>query len=131
MGNPIFIAVLVFGFCLGGCDSRAPADTSRPATANAPAPERSVEGVDGLNETVMSKWSNSCALCHVTGNGGAPRVGHAEEWQARLAQGKSALMAHTIEGLNNMPPLGYCMSCEREDFSAMIDFMIGGRTGER
>jgi cytochrome c5 len=29
-----------------------------------------------------------------------------------------------------MPPLGYCMSCEREDFIAMIDFMAGESTGD-
>jgi len=34
-------------------------------------------------------------------------------------------MAHTIEGFNNMPPLGYCMSCEQEDFEMLIDFMTG------
>ncbi len=41
-------------------------------------------------------------------------------------QGADVLLAHTVEGLNDMPPLGYCMSCEREDFIAMIDFMAGG-----
>ena len=50
----------------------------------------------------------------------------AEEWQPRLAQGKDVLISHTIEGFNDMPSLGYCMSCEREDFEAMIDFMSGG-----
>jgi cytochrome c5 len=24
-----------------------------------------------------------------------------------------------------MPPLGYCMSCEHEDFAALIQFMAG------
>ena len=74
----------------------------------------------------MDKWSRSCALCHVNGEAGAPRVGHPEEWQPRLAQGKDVLISHTIEGFNDMPSLGYCMSCEREDFEAMIDFMSGG-----
>jgi cytochrome c5 len=53
----------------------------------------------------MQMWSRSCALCHVDGNAGAP---------------------HTVEGLNSMPPLGYCMACERDDFLAMIDFMTAG-----
>ena len=25
-----------------------------------------------------------------------------------------------------MPPLGYCMACERDDFVALIDFMTDG-----
>jgi cytochrome c5 len=74
----------------------------------------------------MAKWGRSCALCHVDGNGGAPRVGNADEWSPRLAQGPDALLQHTIEGLNNMPPLGYCMACEEDDFRAMIEFMTAG-----
>jgi cytochrome c5 len=73
----------------------------------------------------MRKWSRSCALCHVDGNAGAPRVGRADEWQPRLAQGADVLLDHTINGFNKMPPLGYCMSCEAADFRALIDFMAG------
>jgi cytochrome c5 len=74
---------------------------------------------------VMRKWSRSCALCHVDGNGGAPRIGHPEEWRPRLAQGRDVLLEHTLDGIGNMPPLGYCMSCEASDFRALIDFMAG------
>lgn len=76
-------------------------------------------------EDIGAKWARTCALCHATGVGGAPRVGIVEEWQHRLEQGKAALLAHTIEGFNDMPPLGYCMSCDLDDFSALIDFMTG------
>ena len=34
-----------------------------------------------------------------------------------------------LEGLNSMPPLGYCMACEISDYRAMIGFMAG--TNER
>ena len=78
-----------------------------------------------LSENQWRLWRQSCALCHVDGNGGAPRLGHFEEWQPRLLKGNSVLLAHTIEGFNYMPPLGYCMACEQEDFSALIGFMIG------
>ena len=53
-------------------------------------------------------------------------MGVVEEWQPRLEQGKEVLLTHTIEGFNNMPPLGYCMACERDDLMAMIDLMTGG-----
>lgn len=78
------------------------------------------------DERVMRMWSQSCALCHVDGKGGAPHVGNVDEWLPRLAQGEEVLLTHTLEGLNNMPPLGYCMACEREDFLAMINFMTAG-----
>lgn len=75
------------------------------------------------SQAISRQWANSCALCHATGVGGAPRINNASDWQPRLAQGKSVLLQHTIEGFNDMPPLGYCMSCEREDLSRLIDFM--------
>ena len=77
----------------------------------------------------MELWARSCALCHIDGNAGAPRVGDSDAWQPRLAQGRETLLRHTVEGLNSMPPLGYCMACEREDFLSMIDFMTDGLEG--
>lgn len=77
----------------------------------------------GLTARQTEMWGRSCALCHVDGNAGAPRIGVADEWQPRLAQGDDLLLEHTISGFNQMPPLGYCMACERDDFAAMIHFM--------
>ena len=79
-----------------------------------------------MTDRQMQQWATSCALCHASGVAGAPVVGNAEQWQPRLAQGRDVLLTHTLEGLNSMPPLGYCMSCETEDFVAMINFMVGG-----
>lgn len=76
-----------------------------------------------MNTETSARWAASCALCHVRGEGGAPVVGDAAAWQPRLAQGFDVLLAHTVAGYNSMPPLGYCMACERSDFEAMIRFM--------
>lgn len=76
-------------------------------------------------ESVQKLWARTCALCHAGGEGGAPRIGVAQEWAPRLSKGKKLLLSHTIEGFNDMPPLGYCMSCSKEEFSALIDFMAG------
>jgi cytochrome c5 len=85
---------------------------------------RTTAAPTGQSETrIATLWSASCALCHVDGKGGAPRVGHADEWQPRLAKGPEVLLQHTLEGFNDMPPLGYCMACERADFEALIRFM--------
>lgn len=92
-------------------------EASEPA-APAPALE--------ISEAAMAQFSRSCVLCHVDGNAGAPRIGNAQEWLSRLEQGPDVLLAHTIDGFNAMPPLGYCMSCEREDFEAMISLMTEG-----
>lgn len=98
-----------------GSDPREAAELAQGAAASVVARQPDAR--------TMQMWSRSCALCHVDGNAGAPRMGHTEEWLPRLAQGREILLKHTVEGLNSMPPLGYCMACEREDFLAMIDFM--------
>ncbi len=93
---------------LGGCTSGSkPGDPDNPT----------------LTARQTQQWSQSCALCHISGVGGAPVVGNAEQWLPRLEQGQAQLLTHTLEGYANMPPLGYCMSCEVEDFRAMIAWM--------
>lgn len=118
--------------CIAGCnepvadDSKANATAASPASSNAP-PTALPKALDARSAQL---WSNSCALCHVDGTAGAPRVGDREAWQPRLAQGMAVLLKHTVEGLNDMPPLGYCMACENKHFTAMIEFMSGGSTNE-
>lgn len=115
------------GICLTACDAPVPSETETDVATSERSSELPAveEPAKQIGEGVMQMWSRSCALCHVSGIAGAPRIGNAEEWQPRLAQGKEVLLTHTIEGFNAMPPLGYCMACEREDFIAMIDFMLG------
>lgn len=79
----------------------------------------------GVDDAVMEKWSRSCALCHITGEAGAPLVGDTTEWQRRLQQGEEAIINNVLNGVNSMPPLGYCMACEISDFRAMIAYMAG------
>lgn len=78
-----------------------------------------------VDDELMGKWSRSCALCHVTGEAGAPVVGDTAEWQRRLQQGEEAIINNVLDGFNSMPPLGYCMACEISDFRAMIAYMAG------
>ena len=82
-------------------------------------------GAVTVDEEVMAKWSRSCALCHITGEAGAPVVGDTAEWQRRLEQGEEAIINNVVEGFNSMPPLGYCMACEVSDFRAMVAYMAG------
>jgi cytochrome c5 len=116
-----FITITCLVATLLACGT-GPDDEAAPSD-RAPATTTTAE----LTPEVMRRWTQSCALCHVNGEGGAPRVGHDEEWQPRLAQGQDLLLRHTIEGFNNMPPLGYCMACERADYTAMIAFMTKTR----
>lgn len=113
--------VFPFVFFLAACGGSQEDGVSEEAAVEKAASS----AVGAAADTYLEKWARSCALCHVTGVGGAPRMGVGEDWQPRVAQGKETLLEHTIEGFNNMPPLGYCMSCEREDFVRMIEYMAG------
>jgi cytochrome c5 len=77
----------------------------------------------------LDQFARSCALCHADGTAGAPRVGHPEEWRERIERGEAVLLARTLEGWNQMPPLGYCMDCTTDDFRALIAFMTEGVDG--
>lgn len=113
-------ALLLFcAVSLGSC-SKPP-----QITAQETAEYNSVFAGAKWTSAVQVKWGRSCALCHVAGQAGAPRVGHVSDWAPRLKQGKAVLLKHTLEGYNKMPPLGYCMDCEMSDFAAMIDMMTG------
>ena len=87
-------------------------------------PESQAPPVTAADQQRMATWSRSCGLCHIRGEGGAPVLGDLAAWAPRIAQGEDVLLQHTIEGLDNMPPLGYCMSCETQDLRWMIRFMV-------
>ena len=80
---------------------------------------------NSASSEAIAKWARSCALCHITGEADAPIIGDTEEWQQRLQKGEAALLNNVVNGINSMPPLGYCMSCEAADFRVMIDYMAG------
>lgn len=109
------LSIPLFALLLASCSSGG--FTQQPG----PPPFRSAS----IDQDVMGKWSRSCALCHISGEAGAPVVGDTAEWQRRLQQGEDAILANVVEGFNSMPPLGYCMACELSDFRAMIVYMAG------
>lgn len=51
-------------------------------------------------------YKATCAACHDSGAAGAPKLGDAAAWKARIAQGYDTLAKHAIEGLRAMPPKG-------------------------
>ena len=83
------------------------------------------QGENEISEEVLGKWNRSCALCHINGEAGAPIIGDTNSWSERILKGEDALVRSVLEGLNSMPPLGYCMACELEDFKSMVNFMVG------
>jgi cytochrome c5 len=47
-----------------------------------------------------------CSACHATGAAGAPKVGDASAWSARISQGFATLAEHALKGIRAMPAKG-------------------------
>ncbi len=51
-------------------------------------------------------YKATCAACHGSGAAGAPKLGDAGAWSARIAQGYDKLVANAISGVRAMPAKG-------------------------
>lgn len=90
-----------------------------------------VAGCSSEAETAAAKhpgeqiYLNTCFSCHASGMAGAPAVGDAEAWSARVAKGRDALLQSTLEGMPpGMPAKGLCADCTDEELGQAIDYMI-------
>ena len=117
------VAAIVFAssaLLLGCGKSESQGSTTKTASSSQPFADATI------TDAGKQRWARTCAMCHVRGEGGAPKIGDSAAWAPRLAQGEAVLLEHTVNGFGNMPPLGYCMDCEREDLRAFIHFMATG-----
>ena len=119
--------VLLLALACVACSEapRSSAEAPPPAPIADDAAARLDAALAAISPAVtMEQWGRSCAFCHASGNAGAPRLNDVDAWRDRVAAGEAQLLQHTLEGLNAMPPLGYCMDCTEADFRALIRFMI-------
>jgi c(7)-type cytochrome triheme protein len=72
-----------------------------------------------------SVYEGACAMCHGAGVAGAPRLGSAQDWSARLGRGAPALYRSAIEGTaKGMPPKGGRAELSDADVKAAVDHML-------
>jgi c(7)-type cytochrome triheme protein len=77
-------------------------------------------------------YEKSCALCHGAGIAGAPRVGAAADWSARLARGNAALYASALGGTpRGMPARGGNLALKDAEVRAAVDYMLSRLPRER
>jgi cytochrome c5 len=71
-------------------------------------------------------YNTACMACHSTGAAGAPKVGDAAAWAARIAKGTDALYASGVNGVpgTGMMAKGGCVACSDEEIHAAVDFMV-------
>lgn len=71
-----------------------------------------------------------CASCHAEGKDKAPRIGDAQAWAARAAQGLTALTEHALKGIRGMPPHGGNPGVSDIEIERSITYIVnqsGGR----
>jgi cytochrome c5 len=73
-------------------------------------------------------YAGACFVCHDTGSAGAPKIGDAAAWSARIVQGTDTLYAHAVKGFMGeaglMPPKGGRMDYSDDDVKAAVDYML-------
>ena len=72
-------------------------------------------------------YNSACIACHGSGVGGAPIVGDAAQWSARVAQGMETLAKHAIEGYTGsagyMPPKGGRLDLSDDEVISAVEYM--------
>jgi len=61
---------------------------------------------DTSSMTPEQLYQGACLACHSTGAAGAPKIGDAANWGARLAKGVDGLTSSAIGGIGAMPARG-------------------------
>lgn len=69
-------------------------------------------------------YQMSCNACHGSGAAGAPMLGDAGAWEARMEKGMDALMSNVINGVGAMPARGICMTCSDGDLQDIVNYML-------
>lgn len=87
-----------------------------PAAAPAPAASAAVNG--------QALYNQACAVCHVAGVAGAPKLGDKAGWAPRLGLGLEGLTASVIKGKGAMPPKGGAGNASEAEIRAAVQYML-------
>lgn len=96
-----------------------PADATIASVAPEVSPQAPAAEISG-----EKAYSGICQSCHMSGVAGAPVVGDAGDWQARIALGMEALYQSAIKGKGLMPPKGGNPALSDGEIKAAVDFMV-------
>jgi len=72
-------------------------------------------------------YNSACIACHGAGVGGAPIVGDAAAWSARISQGMETLTTRAVAGYSGsagyMPAKGGRMDLSDDEVAAAVEYM--------
>jgi cytochrome c5 len=73
-------------------------------------------------------YNTACVACHGAGVAGAPKLGDAGAWSARIGQGVETLVEHAIQGFQGdsgfMPAKGGNPSLSDQEVAAAVQYMV-------
>jgi cytochrome c5 len=98
----------------------APVVAAAPTAATPAAPAAATTVAAGAGEAL---YKQACAVCHVAGVAGAPKLGDKAAWAPRVGAGLDALTATVIKGKGAMPPKGGSAASDA-DIKAAVQFML-------
>jgi len=100
-------------------------DNSKLAIVEAPVAATPVAAVP---KTGTELFTQTCSACHAQGIAGAPKAGDAAAWAPRIAQGKSTLYTHALQGFTGkagvMPPKGGRPDVSDDLVRQAVDHMV-------
>lgn len=105
------------------------ADRTKPVgdvcMAGEPCAAPAVAAAAGGARSGEQVYTTKCFTCHATGAAGAPKLGDAAAWSARLAErGLEGLYTSSIGGFKAMPAKGLCMDCTDDEIKHAVDHML-------
>jgi cytochrome c5 len=77
----------------------------------------------GASQTPEQMYQGACFACHGTGAAGAPKLGDAGAWSARLGKGVDELVSSAINGIGAMPPRGGS-SFDDDQIRAVVEYIL-------
>ena len=136
----LFSMVLIVG-CESGQDNKSatkPVEPAKITEATVVEEVKKVEVVPVVPKTELVKntpkismngeqvYKKSCVACHGSGAAGAPKLGDAKTWKARIDKGIDALYSSAINGVPGtaMMVKGTCSACSDEELHAAVDYMV-------
>lgn len=123
------LAAVVAGFALSaGAAVESAADRTKPVgevcMAGSPC-AAAVVASSGEPRSGEQVYSKTCFTCHATGAAGAPKLGDAASWAARVdARGVDGMYKSAISGFQAMPAKGLCMDCSDDEIKAAVDHIL-------
>ena len=93
-----------------------------------------VAGLLAINESALAvsdrlkegreAYAATCASCHETGTGGAPKTGSIADWQDRSNLWEAVLFEHAEKGYLSMPAKGGNENASEYDVEAAAEYML-------